>query len=93
MLDNKKLYTLLKEKGVKSIKQLSEVTRIPYTTLNYMLNGHDMYVSSLVELSRFLEVPVDYLINKSYGVVIYKEGETVQTDTTSIIEATALYMI
>lgn len=87
------LKELMKYKGIKNMRQLSEITRIPYTTLNYMLSGHDMYVSTIVELSKYFGVPLDYLINKTYGVAMYKENEYKFIPNSNIIEVTALYMM
>ena len=93
MLNVAKLRELMKEMGVRSIVDISERTKIPYSTLNYMLQGHDMQVSTLVELSKFFEVPVDYLIKKSYGIVTYTEDGEIYHDTTSLIEATVSSMM
>ena len=91
MLDCQKLYELMDEVGIKSFKELSLATRIPYTTLNYMRTGHDMQVSTLVELAKYFGVPIDYLINSTYGVRTYTENKTKYLDTTNLIEATILY--
>lgn len=87
MLNVKKLYELMEEKEVPSISSLARLVKIPYTTLLYMLSGHDMHVGTLVELSRFFNVPIDYLVNKSYSIVAYSEKGEEQLDTSSLIEA------
>lgn len=88
MLNIVVFYELMREKEIRSIKDLSRKTKIPYTTLYYMLTGHDMYVGTLVELSKFFNVTVDYMINKSYRIVAYtEEGERIIESTSSLIEA------
>ncbi len=87
MLNVAKFYELMKEKDVPTISALSRIVKIPYTTLLYMLSGHDMHVGTLVELSRFFNVPIDYLINKSYSIGVYTENSEEHLDTSSLIEA------
>lgn len=93
MLDTSKVFELMEEKDIKSRLELAILSKIPYSTLIYMLQGHDMQVSTLVELSRFFGVPVDHLINKNYGIVAYSEDKSVYVDTASIIEATVSTMM
>lgn len=93
MLNICKLYELMDEKGVKSIKSLSFNTKIPYNTLMYMINGHDMYVSTLVELSKYFNVPIDYLISKSYGIEVVDDESSEFLPLSSILEATLIKMI
>lgn len=93
MLDVQKLGELMKEKHVKSKLQLARLSKIPYSTLIYMFQGHDMQVSTLVELSKFFGVPIDHLISKNYGVVTITEKENIFVDTSSIIEATVSTMM
>lgn len=81
---------LMAEKSIKGIMELSRQAKIPYTTLLYMLNGHDMHVSTLVELAKFFGVPVDYLINKSYGILVCTENDCRFFETTSFLEASEL---
>lgn len=87
MLNTEVFYELMKEKEIPSLSALSRLTKIPYTTINYMLTGHDMHVGTLVELSKFFDVPIDYLINKSYGVVVYTNEASETLTTSSLIEA------
>ncbi len=82
-----KLFELMEEKEIKSLRALSKKTKIPYSTLNYMASGHDMYVGTLVEISRFFNVPVDYLINKSYSIAVYTEDSSIFLDTSNFYEA------
>jgi len=89
----KKLYELMNEKDVKSLAQLSRETGICYSTLSYMISGHDMYVGTLIELSRYFNVPIDYLINKNFYIATYSENDCIYTDTSSIIEATVSSMM
>lgn len=80
-------------KEVRNVYELSKVTKIPYTTLNYMIAGHDMHVSTLIELSRYFNVPIDSLINKSYGITVFREEDTINTRTSNIYEATMSTMM
>lgn len=93
MLNACKLYELMNELGIKSIKQLSKETKIAYNTLMYMLSGHDMHVSTMVELSNFFKVPIDYLVNSTYGVLKVSENREEFLNTSSVIEATVLGML
>ncbi|HBA38156.1 MAG TPA: hypothetical protein DCY94_05495 [Firmicutes bacterium] len=87
MLNIKYLLELMEEKGIPNMSALSRLTKIPYSTLNYMLTGHDMHVGTFVELSKFFNIPVDYMINKPYSVVVYTEDSEKVLSTTSLIEA------
>ncbi len=93
MLNVDKVKELMKEKGIKSYKQLAKLTSIPYTTLYYMLSGHDMFVSSLVTLSNFFNVPMDYLIEHYYGVMSYTNEKEIFVPTSSLIEAAVITMM
>lgn len=93
MLNVEKLYELMQEKDVPSVAQLSRDTNIPYSTLSYMISGHDMYVGTMIELSRYFNVPIDHLINKNFGIVTYSEDSYVYTETSSIVEATVSSMM
>ena len=93
MLNVPKLKELMKEVGIKSIKDLSREVKIPYTTIYYMINGHDMQLSTMVELAKYFGVPVDYLINKSYKFVTYTENYSGVIEASSLIEATVLGMM
>ena len=53
MLNAKVIHELMKIKGIRSIHELALETKLPYTTLNYMFKGHDMHVSSLIELAHY----------------------------------------
>ncbi len=93
MLNLDKILELMNEKDIKSVAMLSRKSKISYTTLNYMLSGHDMHVSSAVELAKFFDVPVDYILNTNYRVISIKEDEEIITDTTSFIEAAVSTMM
>lgn len=93
MLNYKKLYELMQEKEVKNVYELSKQTKIPYSTLSYMMSGHDMYVGTLIELSRFFNVPIDHLINRSYGIATYSEKGIIYCDTASFVEAAVSTMM
>jgi predicted transcriptional regulator len=87
MLNLNVLHELMKEKNIHNLRVLAIEANMSYTTLRYMVTGHDMHVSTLVELSKFFNIPIDYLVNKSYGYVSYSDDETIYTSTTSAIEA------
>ena len=93
MLNKRKLYELMQEKNIKSLKQLSKNTKVPYNTIIYMVDGHDMHVSTIVELARFFNVPVDYLINTSYGITVVSETDEEFIKTSSVLEASFLKML
>ena len=93
MLDCQKLYSLMDEMGVKSMRQLATAARIPYTTLIYMRSGHDMEVSSLVGLANFFKVPADYLIDTTYGILTVTDTSSEFTKSTNLYEVTMLSMM
>ncbi len=93
MLNAKVIHELMKIKGIRSIHELALETKLPYTTLNYMFKGHDMHVSSLIELAHYFKVPIDDLINKYYGFTIFKENETIECPTSNIYEVTLSIMM
>ena len=93
MLDCQKLYDLMDEVGVKSMRELSIRSRIPYTTLIYMRDGHDMEVSTLVTLANFFKVPADYLIDSTYGVLTISDTSSRFIHSTNLYEATVLSMM
>jgi hypothetical protein len=93
MLNNNRFYELMDERGVKTISELSRLTKIPCSTLNYMLQGHDMFVSNLVELALFFEVPLEELICTSKEIVSYTDNKVIHTGTTNFIEATVSTMM
>lgn len=88
MLNKLKVKELMKDSYVKNVIELSRMTHIPYSTLNHMLQGYDMHVGSIIELSKFFNVPVDDLICKSYKVVGYTEKSEIIYNTTNLMEAT-----
>lgn len=87
MLDVNKLWELMEEKEVKNYYTLSKETNIPYSTLLYMIEGHDMQVSTIIELSRFFNVPMDYLVNKPYRILTVTQEKLVFLNTSSLLEA------
>lgn len=93
MLNICKLYELMNELDIKSLKQLSSKTKIPYSTIMYMMEGHDMHVSTIVELAKYFKVPVDYLINTSYGICVIDDKNEQFIKTSSVIEAAFLSML
>ncbi len=93
MLNVSRLYELMDEIGIKNLKELSRETKIAYNTIIYMTNGHDMHVSTLIELSRFFKVPVDYLINTSYGIRVVGLNSEDYVKSSSVLEASFLKML
>lgn len=93
MLDTNVIYELMEENEIKTKMDLSRLTNIPYSTIIYMLQGHDLQVSTLIELAKFFKVPADRLIFKNYGVVAYSDEKKISVDTTNIIEATVSTMM
>ena len=92
MINTEILYKLMREKSIKSMRELSERTSIPYTTLMYAIGGHDMYVGTIMQIAKYFQIPMDYLVNKSYGAVVLKNDKMIYTDNSSLIEATLRYM-
>lgn len=88
MLDVERLKELMDEKGIQNVRELSDVTGIPCTTIYYMMNGHDAYVSTLLQLAKFFNVPIDYLVRKYFGIVTVTKKGIIYTPTTNIFEAT-----
>ena len=89
MLDINILENLLKETYIKSKRNLSIKSNLPYTTLLHMTYENDMLVGSLVEIAKVLSVPMDKLIKKNYSIVTYNlDGTSKMHNTTNIIEAT-----
>lgn len=93
MLNLKKLYELMAIRNVKNVYELSKAVKIPYTTLSYMVKGHDMHVSSLVEIAHFFNVPIDDLIGKHYGITVVSDDKEILCSTTNIYEATMSSMM
>ncbi len=87
MLNTEKLYELMQEKEISTLSGLSRCSGIAYTTLQYMVDGHDFYVGTVLELSKFFNVPLDYMINKPYGVHIVSENHEKFLNTTNLVEA------
>lgn len=87
MLNVKAIKELMRDMHINNVSTLARVTNIPYTTLNYMFNGHDMKVGTIIELSKFFGVPIDYLISKPYNVVVYTDKGEEVLETASLIEA------
>lgn len=88
MLSALKLVDLMNDKGIKSLYELSVQTKIPYSTLNYMISGHDMYVGTLMVIARFFEVNLEELLDVPYGIVsLNNKGEYEYHDTRSYLEA------
>lgn len=93
MLNKNKLKELMKDSYVKNIRELSNKTRVPYSTLNRMMQGYDMHVSSIIELSKFFEVPMDAMISKSYGIMSYTQDREIYFECTNIMEVTLEIML
>ena len=97
MLNVDNLQEIIKSKGIKNFKNLAKETGIPYSTINYMLGGHDMYIGTLANLSNSLKEPIESFINISHKYTILKEIngkiETQSINATNIYEITAKYMM
>ena len=97
MLNVENLQLIMKAKGVNSLKELSIQSGVPYSTLNYMLTGHDMFIGTLANIAQSLKEPLDSLVNIPQRYIIYyqKEGTTVyrKIDANNIFEVTARYMM
>lgn len=98
MIDVSKLFDLMSIKDIKSLRDLSRESKIPYTTLNYMLDGHDLRVGTAVELAKYLKESLDSLVRTNFTFSYYKvdeygliEHETVEAD--NIYDATVKYMM
>ena len=79
---------LMKEKKIKSIKELSNKSHIPYTTLIHIFSGNDLLVGTLIELAKFFEVTCDELVNKDYEIVTYNNNNIIKHKSTNIYEVT-----
>ena len=71
MLNVTKLKEIMKEKGIETMRELSDKSNIPYTTLYYIMKGHDMNVTTLKLLADFLKEPLDSLIEDECNYVLY----------------------
>ncbi len=87
MLNTERVYELMQDKEIYTLSALSRSSGIAYTTLQYMLNGHDVYVGTIIELAKFFNVPIDYIVNKSYGIRVVSETKEKFINTTNLVEA------
>lgn len=60
-----KLDILMEEKDIKNIRELSQLSGIPYMTIrNFWVKGADnVKLSTLLKLKRFFGVTLDYLVD------------------------------
>ena len=93
MLNKIVLRELMNDMYIKSLRELSKRSHIPYSTLNRMIQGYDMHVSSVIELSRFFKVPLDVLINKSYKFIGVTQDREILYDTSNLMEVTLKMML
>lgn len=93
MLSKAKIKNLMKDRNVRTVRELSKKSHVPYSTLNRMIQGYDMHLSSIIELAKFLNVPVDNLINKGYSIYWYSDYEVIDTDTSNFYEVTLKMML
>ena len=97
MLDTEKLEFIMREKGVKSLRELSQKSGVPYSTLNYMINGHDMYIGTLANIAKYLKEPLESFINMPHKYVIfYEQSGEIQHKSikaNNLFEVTARYMM
>lgn len=75
MLDVERLKSIMKVKGINSLKELSNESGVPYSTLNYMLTGHDMFIGTLANIAKYLKEPIESFINISHKYIIFYEKE------------------
>ena len=97
MLDVGNLKKIMLAKGINSLKELSMKSGVPYSTLHYMLSGHDMYVGTIAMIARTLNEPIESFINIANTYIIYYEKEGVvhrkNIVANSLYEVTACYMM
>ena len=97
MLNIEVLKEIVKAKGIKNLKEFADIAEIPYSTLNYMLSGHDMYIGTLANIANVLKEPIESLINVSHKFLILKNiNGKIKTQTiyaANIYEVTAKYMM
>lgn len=97
MLDAEKLLFIMKSKGIKSMKELSLKSGVPYSTLNYMINGHDMYLGTLANIAKCLKEPIESFINMAHNYIVFYEqfGEVQYKNikANNLYEVTARYMM
>lgn len=87
MIDDKKVKELMDLYEIKTYMELANKCGLPYSTLIYMVSGHDVYASNLCQLSKFFKVPVDTLILKPYHLETVSEKGVKGYDTTNILDS------
>lgn len=87
MLNTKRIHEMMKEKNIRTRKELAKMTKIPYSTMTYMFQGNDMNLSHAIELAKFFQVPIDYIVNPGYAVASVTDKGILYHDTTSLKEA------
>ena len=70
MIDTGKIKELMKEKGIKNIRELSEKTLVHKNTIYYMFKEHDARISTLMMIADYFNVPVDSLLKRNNEVVV-----------------------
>ena len=97
MLNVENLKAVMEAKGVNSFRKLASASGVPYSTLNYMINGHDMYIGTLANIANTLNEPIETFINMSHSFVIYYEDDGIihrrNVDANNLYEVTARYMM
>lgn len=86
MLNIERLYELMRDAGIETLAELCRKVKVPYTTLNYMINGHDMHVSTVLQIAKYFEVPIDDLIYRNYRLVIVREDGIIFKNVSSIFD-------
>lgn len=86
MIDTDYLETLLKEKNIKNKKELASKTGIPYTTIMHIFKGGDSKISTIIEIAKYFEVPIDNLILKNYQFITINDDKLKKHNTTNIYE-------
>ena len=97
MLDVTNLKNIMNAKGINSLKELAKSSGLPYSTLNYMVSGHDMYIGTLAIVAHTLNEPIESFISLFNTYIIYyeKAGKLHRKSiiANSIYEVTSCYMM
>lgn len=93
MLNIERLYELMRNRGIETLAELCRKARVPYTTLNYMINGHDMHVSTVLQIAKYFEVPIDDLIYRNYRLITVREDETIFTNLSNVFDVFMSIMV
>ena len=97
MLDVENLKIIMRKKGFKSLRELSKKSGVPYSTINYMIAGHDMCISTILNIANVLNEPLETLLKPSHNYMLFddKNGKTLcrNIKANNLYEVTLLYMM